>query len=236
MFSKIPKLTFPLFGFKVELSVTILLLIVYFIVITGMAGIILSIALLLSILIHELAHAFTARKFNYTVKEVNINFMGGHASIIPPNLTNRKKSKYDMIITFMGPLSNLLLFAIVAFLFSVLEIDLSQFENIKTLNELSLLTLILSSLALWNLFLPLFNLIPIKPLDGGVILYNLFIYLNFHNYEKSYFLTSTFSSLLCICVLFFLGLYVLSFVIIVGIYLNYLNFKDKMRKDINRSR
>lgn len=64
-----------------------------------------------------------------------------------------KKSGYDMFIAISGPLANLLIF-------TVLLINYKAFGNEKSLEY-----------AVLNLVTAIFNLIPVKGLDGGIILY-----------------------------------------------------------------
>ena len=79
-------LAFPLFGFDVRVHWTFMILLV-FVLDSGLSGA--SIALWLaaafvSVLIHELGHAFTARRFGGTVQAITLHGMGGMTTWLPP--------------------------------------------------------------------------------------------------------------------------------------------------------
>jgi len=110
------------------------------------------ISIFISILVHEMAHAFVANRRGYLVKSVNVGLFFGTAEIDMSNIHERD----SIPISFAGPLSNLLLF--------VLFLGLSPFI-IGTLLEPHLIYFLFI-----NLLLFIFNLIPIYPMDGGRIL------------------------------------------------------------------
>ena len=79
-------LAFPLFGFAVRVHLTFLILLV-FVLDSGLSGT--SIALWMaaafaSILLHELGHAFTARRYGGQVQHITLYAMGGLTAWIPP--------------------------------------------------------------------------------------------------------------------------------------------------------
>lgn len=142
-------LTYKIFEFKkIPVNLNLLFLGV-FIFLTPSLGI----SLFIAVLVHEMAHAWTAYKLNYYVDSININLLSGSAMIrgnIPPN---------DSIkITAAGPLSNLIL-ASSGLLF---YIALRHFVGL----ELSFL----SDFMLINGLLFIFNVFPISPMDGGIML------------------------------------------------------------------
>jgi Zn-dependent protease len=107
----------------------------------------------LSILGHELGHAFAARKRNQRVPQIHLFAFGGMAV-----LENRKLSSLDeFIISVSGPIASLTLaggYAALGWTYPWADPFVALF------NVLGLL----------NLFIALFNLIPIYPLDGGRML------------------------------------------------------------------
>jgi Zn-dependent protease len=91
----------------------------------------------------------------------------GWAKPVPVNRNKlRNPLKDDAIVSFAGPLSNLL-FAVISFL--IYQIILSGGVEISNvLFNIFRLTII------FNIFLFCFNLLPIPPLDGSHIVYDLF--------------------------------------------------------------
>lgn len=136
---------FKLFDFQgtpVTVSIWFLLLLP----LTGF-NINLFISAFIAILVHEMAHAFVANKYNYRVYGINVGLFSGSASI-DSNVAQRD----SIPITAAGPLSNLLLFGIVTLAQNFIVNDfITMFASI-------------------NLILFIFNILPIYPMDGGHIL------------------------------------------------------------------
>ena len=147
----------------------------------------------ISLAIHEFAHAFTASKYGddtaknegrltlNPIKHADLvgtilmplaSFASGFALIgwakpVPVNRNNlRNEFRDDAIVSFAGPFSNFLLAIMFFIVFLVIE---------KNPNGTSALWLnIMWYGVFFNVFLFLFNLIPIPPLDGSHILYDLY--------------------------------------------------------------
>lgn len=146
-----------------------------------------------SLAIHEFAHAFTASKFgdNTAKKEgrLTINpfkhadlvgtilmpiasFASGFALIgwakpVPVDRRNlRNEFRDDAVVSFAGPFSNFLLAILFFIIFLFIEKD-SVGSSAFWLN-------IMWYGVFFNVFLFLFNLLPIPPLDGSHILYDLY--------------------------------------------------------------
>jgi len=119
-----------------------------------------SVLLFLSVLLHELAHSFVAMGEGLKVRDITLFFLGGMANLEKECPT----SKGSLKIAISGPIVSLLL----AFLMILLS------------NNLSVSNIIFSSLfkqvGSLNLLIGVFNLLPIIPLDGGVILKSLIWY------------------------------------------------------------
>ena len=159
------------------------------------------VVIFLTLPIHEYAHAFAAYKLGDNTARymgrltlnplAHIDWIGaacilffgfGWAKPVPINSRYFKRGKTDVAITaFAGPLSNLIL----AFL-SVFLMFLSGY----TLYKFSLVGLLIDFffyVAIINIHLAVFNLIPIPPLDGSKILAAVLpnsIYYKIMQYEK----------------------------------------------------
>lgn len=149
---------FKLFDFQgtpVTVSIWFLLLLP----LTGF-NINLFISAFIAILVHEMAHAFVANRYNYRVYGINVGLFAGSASI-DTNMAQRD----SIPINAAGPISNLLLFAIATMV-------QYQFTN-------DFITMFASI----NLILFIFNILPIYPMDGGHILKD-FLMLNMRDRWK----------------------------------------------------
>lgn len=107
------------------------------------------IAIFISILVHELAHAYVANKLGYNVFKVYIGLFNGAAEMNLSQIHERDSIK----IVAAGPLSNLILF------FASLIFISAGYSN-----------QFITDFANVNLLLLIFNIIPIYPLDGGRLL------------------------------------------------------------------
>ncbi len=117
------------------------------------AGVVIVIGLLVSILLHELGHAFAGRLFGQEVSHIELNGLGGlcHFTRSLPRSTLLRT-----VVFLAGPAANLLLY----FVFDLLA-------DIDAVQSKPLLVLALNTLSYSNYYLMLFNLLPAYPLDGG---------------------------------------------------------------------
>jgi Zn-dependent protease len=110
-----------------------------------------AVAFLLSILLHELAHAVVARGLGYEVESVTIFYLGGVTSI-----RGETEDPGDELATALsGPLVNLLLAGVLA----VVARGLAGPAGV-----------VVVFLAELNAAIGVFNLLPAAPLDGGALL------------------------------------------------------------------
>ena len=117
------------------------------------AGFIIVVGIMLSILLHELGHAFAGRLFKANVSHIELTGLGGIAQFersLPRSVFART------VIYLAGPAVNLALW---------LGLDLLMGEALQS--GRSLLALPFAVLASVNFFLMIFNLLPAYPLDGG---------------------------------------------------------------------
>lgn len=130
---------FNFLGSPVNLDLLFLLIFLIF-------PITISVSIFISVLIHEMAHAFVANKKGHHVYGININLFGGSAAI------NSNIHERDSIpITAAGPISNLILYLIF--------LTISLFVSNQFITDFMYV----------NLFLLVFNILPIYPMDGGRI-------------------------------------------------------------------
>ncbi len=117
-------------------------------------GFIASILLFVSVLLHELAHSFVARSRGLQVKSIVLFIFGGVSNIEQEPQT----PGIEFSMAFVGPLVSLLIGVVCYGLLLLVR------------GTHSLIVPILSYLALMNIILGIFNLIPGFPLDGGRVL------------------------------------------------------------------
>ena len=156
-------------GAPVILDWSVALLVAYLLAIdisrNGIAGapfaIAYAIALLVSILAHELAHAQVAAWFNLPSKAIVLTFFGGHVEFVRPPL----KRWHDILVSAAGPLANLAIWAACQGAAPLLAGGGDSAPPDNPIPELA--GGFLGDLALLNLLLGAFNLLPGYPLDGG---------------------------------------------------------------------
>lgn len=119
----------------------------------GSIGLVVALCLFASVLLHELGHSLVARSQGIQVHSITLFIFGGMASLD----RDSKTPEAAFQIAIAGPLVSLGLFGLF---------------NLGTVwfPETSLISEITTRLALINLMLALFNLLPGLPLDGGQIL------------------------------------------------------------------
>lgn len=159
------------------------------------------IVVVFSLSLHEMCHAFAAYKMgDHTARNLgrmtlnpqkHLDFFGtlsmmlfgfGWAKPVPINSRNFKKPRAGIIVTSVaGPLSNLLLSFVALLLFALavtfLDPPVAITSDIGFLGKLSyFLVELLKYFHILNLYLAVFNLLPIPPLDGSKILFMLLPY------------------------------------------------------------
>lgn len=117
------------------------------------AGVVIVVGLLVSILLHELGHAFVGRLFDANVSHIELTGLGGLAHFersLPPSALARSA------IYLAGPAVNLGLWQ-----------GMTMLAGEAGAGGNAMLALPLAVLASANFFLMCFNLLPAYPLDGG---------------------------------------------------------------------
>ena len=114
------------------------------------------------VVLHEFGHILTARRYGISTPTVTLLPIGGVASMqrLPSNPAQ------ELVVALAGPAVNLVIgLLLIAALGSLNPGDLAQIDN----PNLSLM----GRLAIANIFLAVFNLIPAFPMDGGRVLHAL---------------------------------------------------------------
>ncbi len=114
-----------------------------------------TLALFVSILVHELAHSLTGMRYGVRVKNITLFLFGGVSLLeeIP------RKSGQEIHVAVVGPLTSLGIGALSLILYLAFPFPVSA---------------LFRSIGYINVILAIFNLIPAFPLDGGRILRGLF--------------------------------------------------------------
>ena len=121
-----------------------------------------AIFLFTSVLLHELAHSYFAKRYGVSIDSITLLLFGGVASMEIP-----KRPGQEVKIAFAGPLTSLIIGSICLFTYSYIispNPALSQ-------NSVYLIIWVIGSM---NLVLGVFNLLPAFPMDGGRMLRSLF--------------------------------------------------------------
>ncbi|GIG54457.1 site-2 protease family protein [Demequina activiva] len=126
-------------------------------------GLILAALLFVSVFLHELAHAATAKALGRQVHEVVITLWGGHTSFDAQGITPRVAG----ITAAAGPLANLAIAGLAWAALATGAFDLTLAEFVR--QDLTAYQLI-RYLMVANLILAAFNALPGIPMDGGRVL------------------------------------------------------------------
>jgi Zn-dependent protease len=116
------------------------------------AGLAFAVLLYLSVLLHELSHALSAKAFGLPVRSVTLHFLGGVTEIDGDPQTPMR----EFVISVVGPLTSLAVGG-VALLMTQVAPD-------------GLLLFVVQALAGANIVVGVLNLVPGLPLDGGRVL------------------------------------------------------------------
>jgi Zn-dependent protease/CBS domain-containing protein len=112
-----------------------------------------AVLLYASVLVHEIAHVLVARRFGLPVRAITLQFLGGLSEI-----EREPESPWrEFAVAVVGPVTSLALGGAFGLAYTVVD-------------EPPLLELTVYQLAVANLLVGLFNLLPGLPLDGGRML------------------------------------------------------------------
>lgn len=125
-------------------------------------GAIAAIGLFVSVLVHELAHSLVAIRRGVPVQSITLFIFGGVSNL----QSEASKARDEFLISIVGPLSSILI-GLVSFLLFFLIYDQNPLD---TQTSTSPVAAIIFYLALINVILGVFNMLPGFPLDGGRVL------------------------------------------------------------------
>jgi Zn-dependent protease len=117
------------------------------------AGVLGAVLVMVSLLLHELGHAVTARRRGLAIVRVSLSFIGGTSEVSGP----LRAARDELVIAAAGPLASLG----VAFVAAVAHVVIVETAGAGVLATVAALV------AVANLALALLNAIPGLPLDGG---------------------------------------------------------------------
>jgi Zn-dependent protease/CBS domain-containing protein len=155
-----------IFGVPVRLHFTFILLLVFLLFIgvggqqSGATTAIYILALFGSVLLHELGHTLLARKYGIRTLEIVMYPIGG---VSRPE--RQPKAREELWIALAGPAVNLLI-AVALLTWVAAERGWVALEQLRQPTDANLA----QRIALGNLLLCIFNLLPAYPMDGGRIL------------------------------------------------------------------
>jgi Zn-dependent protease/CBS domain-containing protein len=118
-------------------------------------GLVVALALFLSVLVHELAHSLYALRKGGRVRDITLLMIGGVSQISEPP----KGGRQEAVMALVGPVTSLALGAV--FYLLLRAVSGTALFNVK---------FALFHLFYLNVVLGLFNLLPAFPMDGGRIL------------------------------------------------------------------
>jgi Zn-dependent protease len=146
---------FRAFGFPVFANMgagLLLVLMVLFQADSGVLGVVfglsLGLGILLSVLAHELGHAFAVRKLGYGASTILLSMFGGLC-----RWRGRARPMDRVAISLAGPAVSLLLGLVMTFTWHFIPVPLVAF--------------LVKQLGFLNLVWCVFNMLPVYPMDGG---------------------------------------------------------------------
>ena len=127
-------------------------------------GIIATLLIFVSVLIHEMAHSLVARSRGLPVSSITLFILGGVSNL--EEEPSQPSVEFNMAI--VGPATSIVLAVISWLITSAVMGGIS--DMFSGVPNATLVTAVIAYLAVINLFLGAFNLIPGFPLDGGRVL------------------------------------------------------------------
>jgi stage IV sporulation protein FB len=188
---------FNFYGVPVNLKI-------WFLLLFAMTSPMFVLTIFISVLIHELAHAYVAIKLGYDVSEIYIDIFNGAAMMDINNINDRDSVR----IISAGPLSNVILYLLsLTFIYIFGSNDFLQ------------------KMVIVNFILFVFNILPIYPMDGGRLLRS-YLTIFTKNKDKSIRISAIVSLVLSILLLIYSITILSFFTILFSCLFIYLALKD----------
>jgi Zn-dependent protease len=125
-------------------------------------GIVSTVLLFFSVLLHELSHSLMSQRFGIPVRSITLFIFGGVSDISK----EPKSAHKEFTIAIVGPITSFLIAGIFSVLLLFFGFEFTSIENI----ELTKIEAVMFYGMIINLLLGIFNMLPAFPLDGGRIL------------------------------------------------------------------
>ena len=159
-------------GIEVRMHLTFLLLLAWIGIMyyreggapAAISGIVFILLIFLCVILHEFGHAMAAKVFGIQTPDITLLPIGGVARLqrMP------EKPWQELIVAIAGPMVNVVIASV---LFLVMGLQMNAESTTEALVDPS--GSMLTKVAVVNVFLVVFNLIPAFPMDGGRVLRSL---------------------------------------------------------------
>jgi len=162
-------------GIKIEVHWTFTLILLWVVFLDLQSGgnatssllnVVLILVLFFCVVLHELGHALTAKKFNIETQKITLLPIGGVAMLdkMPEN------PKQELLVALAGPAVNVVIAMMLLLVIPLKSYVGLQPEEIEQLLSLLSFQNFLFYIFIANIMLVVFNLIPAFPMDGGRVL------------------------------------------------------------------
>jgi Zn-dependent protease len=208
-------------GIKIEVHWTFSLLLIWVIFLdiqrggnlsSSILNVVFILLLFLCVVLHELGHALTARRFKINTKGITLLPIGGVASLekMP------EKPAQELVVALAGPAVNILIAALLLLfvpLQTYLELDVEGLEQLMASPSIGTL---LFYLLVANIMLVAFNMIPAFPMDGGRVFRALLSFAM--DRTKATEIAASLGQLLAV-IFFVLGLFYNPFLVLIALFI-----------------